>query len=123
VAQADGPVLIHCAAGKDRTGVLAALTHHIAGVGRDDMMADYLATNDPARLDRRLPQVTQAILELTGRTPDPRAVRVAMGVEAAYLDTAFDAMTRRHGGINGYLQDALGLNAERRDALAARLVE
>ncbi|OYW26389.1 MAG: protein tyrosine phosphatase, partial [Caulobacter sp. 12-67-6] len=37
LAQARGPVLIHCAAGKDRTGILAALTHHVAGVSDDDV--------------------------------------------------------------------------------------
>ena len=72
LADVDGPVLIHCAAGKDRTGILAALTHHMAGVGHEHLMADYLATNDPARLERRLPQVTEAIREHTGRTAAAR---------------------------------------------------
>src|SRR5579863_3182688 len=40
LADAEGPVLIHCAAGKDRTGILAALTHHIAGVHEDDIVGD-----------------------------------------------------------------------------------
>ncbi|HEX6865789.1 MAG TPA: tyrosine-protein phosphatase, partial [Caulobacteraceae bacterium] len=35
LAKTEGPVLIHCAAGKDRTGILAALTHHLAGVSED----------------------------------------------------------------------------------------
>src|ERR1700722_18557959 len=37
LGQAEGPILIHCTAGKDRTGLLAALTHHVAGVHRDDI--------------------------------------------------------------------------------------
>ncbi len=48
LAAGEGPVLIHCAAGKDRTGVLAALTHHVAGVHPDDIRADYLLTNNPS---------------------------------------------------------------------------
>ena len=54
LATAEEPVLIHCAAGKDRTGILAALTHHLAGVHRDDLMADYLATYD-ATIERLAP--------------------------------------------------------------------
>ncbi|HEY2481058.1 MAG TPA: tyrosine-protein phosphatase [Caulobacteraceae bacterium] len=123
LARADGPVLIHCAAGKDRTGILAALTHHVTGVDRDDMMADYLATNDPARAERRLPIVTEAIRDLTGRTPPEAAVRVAMGVEAAYLETAFAAMTEQCGGIDDYLRGTLGLDEARRRAVAAQLTE
>jgi protein tyrosine/serine phosphatase len=123
LARAEGAVLIHCAAGKDRTGILAALTHHIAGVGHDDLVADYLLTNDPERMARRLPQVTQAIRELSGVTPSEAAVYVAMGVEAAYLETAFAAMTDHFGGIDAYLKDGLGVDATRRADIEARLLE
>ncbi|MGH7025557.1 MAG: tyrosine-protein phosphatase [Caulobacteraceae bacterium] len=123
LARADGPVLIHCAAGKDRTGILAALTHHLAGVHRDDILIDYLATNDPERMARRLPLVTQVIREASGRTPDETAVRVAMGVEAAYLETAWAAVAERHGDLDGYLEGALGVDGARREAIKVRLLE
>ena len=123
LSQADGPVLIHCAAGKDRTGILAALTHHLTGVHPDDMMTDYLLTNDPARAARRLPLVTGAIRDLTGREPPEAAVRVAMGVEAGYLETSFAAMAERCGGIDQYLHSTLGVDPAKRDAVKARLVE
>ena len=123
LARADGPVLIHCAAGKDRTGILAALTHHLAGVHRDDLIADYLLTNDEERIARRLPQMIEYVRELAGRTPPADAMRVGMGVDTAYLDTAFAAMTRDHGGIDGYLADALGVDSEKRRRIEAQLIE
>ena len=123
LARADTPVLIHCAAGKDRTGILAALTHHLAGVRRDDILADYLLTNDAERIARRLPFMVEMIREVSGRTPPEAAVRVGMGVDAAYLETAWQAMAQRYGGIDGYLADALGVDAARRRALEARLLE
>ncbi|WP_228717609.1 tyrosine-protein phosphatase [Allosaccharopolyspora coralli] len=43
---ADGPALVHCAAGKDRTGVLTALLLRAAGVRREAVVEDYLVTND-----------------------------------------------------------------------------
>jgi len=61
LAQADGAVLIHCAAGKDRTGILAALTHHLAGVSEDDLVEDFLLTNDPGRFERRVPVLLQVM--------------------------------------------------------------
>ncbi|HEY1414638.1 MAG TPA: tyrosine-protein phosphatase [Caulobacteraceae bacterium] len=122
LAEVDGPVLIHCSAGKDRTGILAALTHHVAGVAPEHAMADYLATNDPVRLERRLPQVTQVIFEHTGRTLPPETVMVAMGVEAQYLDTAFAAMGERCGDTDRYLAEALGVGPDIQAAVRARLL-
>jgi len=121
--RAEGPVLIHCAAGKDRTGLLAALTHHLAGVHPDDILVDYLKTNEAARIDERTPLMAAAIAELTGRTPPEEAVRVALGVEAAYLETAFAEITKVHGGLDVYLNEVIGLSPERAGALAARLIE
>jgi protein tyrosine/serine phosphatase len=123
LARADAPVLIHCAAGKDRTGILAALTHQLAGVHRDDMMADYLATNDPERVARRLPLVAETIRDLTGRTLPEATLRVAMGVEPDYLETAFAAMSERHGDVERYLEAELGVDAARRAAIRDRLLE
>jgi protein-tyrosine phosphatase len=123
LARAEGPVLIHCAAGKDRTGILAALTHHLTGVHRDDMMADYLATNDPDRVARRMPLLAKAIHDLTGLTLPEATLQVAMGVEPAYLDTAFAAMAERHGDIDGYLEEVLAVDGARRQAVQSRLIE
>lgn len=123
LARIDGPVLIHCAAGKDRTGILAALTHRLAGVAPEDMMADYLATNDPVRLERRLPQVTEAIFAHTGRTLPPATVRVAMGVAPEYLEAAFAAMNERHGSVEAYIEEALGVGPDLKAAIKVRLLE
>jgi protein tyrosine/serine phosphatase len=122
LAEAQGPVLIHCAAGKDRTGVLAALTHHLAGVHPDDIAADYLLTNNPERMAARAPMVAQVIQQETGRAPTEAAVRAAIGVEAEYLEEAFRAIEASHGGVQAYLEAVLGVDAALREALEARLL-
>ncbi|MFZ5668428.1 MAG: tyrosine-protein phosphatase [Pseudomonadota bacterium] len=123
LAGTDGPVLIHCAAGKDRTGILAALTHHLAGVSEDDILADFLLTNDPGRFARRAPMLTRNIEEFTGRTPSEEAVITALGVESHYLETAFAAIHDRHGSLDAYLRDVLGVDEARREAIHARLLD
>ena len=123
LAHAQGPVLIHCAAGKDRTGILAALTHHLAGVSADDITADYLLTNNPARLAMRMPMVAKAIEEIAGRIPSEAALRTALGVEAIYLEAAFAAIAQRYGDTAAYLEQALGVDQTLRAALEARLLE
>jgi protein tyrosine/serine phosphatase len=122
LAQDEGAVLIHCTAGKDRTGLLAALTHHVAGVHRDDIFDDYLLTNTVASFERRLPAVAQMIVEVSGRTPTDAAVRTAVSVDAAYLEGAFAVIEARNGSIDAYLEDALGVDAALRAQVEARLV-
>jgi protein-tyrosine phosphatase len=121
LGQVDGPILIHCTAGKDRTGLLAALTHHVAGVHRDDIFDDYLLTNKVASFERRLPAVAQMIVELSGRTPTDAAVRTCVSVDAAYLERAFAVIEERNGSIDAYLEHALGLDAALRRQVEARL--
>jgi protein tyrosine/serine phosphatase len=119
----EGAILIHCAAGKDRTGLLAALTHHVAGVDRDDMVADYLLTNDPVRFARRMPMVRAAIREISGRDADDAGLLTAMGVEADYLEIAFAEIETRAGGLDAYLESVLGVGPAARERLLHRLLD
>jgi protein tyrosine/serine phosphatase len=122
LAEAEGAVLIHCAAGKDRTGLLAALTHHLLGVSREHLLDDYLATNHALDFDRRLPRLIQDLAEQAGREPTPEAARLAMGVEAAYLHTAFAAIEDAHGDLDGYLTEALRVDTASRARIRSRLI-
>lgn len=122
LAAADGAVLVHCAAGKDRTGMLCALTHHIAGVHHDDMIADYLLTNDEVRIERRIPWLSKIIHEFTGHAPADAVVRTALSVEPAYLDAAFDEMRARFGSLDGYLEQGLGIGEGEREAIRAKIL-
>jgi len=122
LAQTDGPVLIHCTAGKDRTGVLVALTHHLLGVHRDDTLADYLMTNTAVNLVERAPAIAQWIETMSGRRPSAEAVVAFLGVEPMFLDAAYAAIDDRHGDVDAYLEQALGVTPDKRAAIRARLV-
>jgi len=121
LAEAEGAVLIHCAAGKDRTGLLAALTHHVAGVSDDDVMEDYLLTNTAVDLAARAPEVAATIEQHFGRKASPAAVQAFLGVEADYLRAAFDEIKARYGSLDAYLEQALGVDAAMREKIEARL--
>ena len=122
LGETDGAVLIHCAAGKDRTGLLAALTHHLMGVSHDDLIADYLLTNEALGFEQRLPMMTQALFENAGRKPSEAAVRVALGVDQAYLLRAIEAIEAAHGDLDGYLQAVLGVDEALSERIRARLL-
>ena len=123
LAETDGAMLIHCAAGKDRTGVLAALTHHVAGVDPEDIVADYLLTNNPQRFAARLPMVAAAVKEISGREADEATLLTAMGVDADYLAAAFQVIDETCGDIDTYLDTVIGLTPELRARIAERLLE
>ena len=123
IAAGDGPVLIHCAAGKDRTGILAALTHHVLGVHHDDLMEDYLLTNVAARIEARTPMAAEMMRETFGREPSMAAVRAFLGVDAAYLEKAFVAIKAQYGDLDVYLEGPIGLDAAMRDRVRHHLLD
>ena len=116
-----GASMVHCFAGKDRTGIAVALVHVLAGVHRDDLMADYLRSADPALIERRIAGEGAAIRAEHGPRSDA-ALRRLFGVEPQYLDAAFVAMTERHGSIAGYAEAVLGVTPARAEALRMALI-
>ena len=123
LAEVEGPIVVHCAAGKDRTGLICALTHHVAGVHPDDIMADYLLTNDESRLARKMSFLGPWLRDTVGKTVDDAALRVAVSVHPEYLETAFAVIREAHGSLDGYLEDVLGVDAELRERVRARLLD
>lgn len=122
LATGQGGSLIHCAAGKDRTGLLAALTHKVLGVGDDDMMADYLATNTAIRLEERADQFAGWLHRRTGKRVSGDAVVAFFGVEPDFIGHAWRAMAQTHGGVPQYLQQVLGIDASMTTAIRQRLM-
>lgn len=120
LAAGDGAVLIHCASGKDRTGLLVALTHRLVGVHPDDLMADFLATN--AMLGPRLAGLRRLAREAAGRDVDDDELLARVTVGPDYLDAAFGSMAERNGSVEGYLADVLEIDAGLRAAILDRLV-
>jgi protein-tyrosine phosphatase len=113
----EGAVLIHCAAGKDRTGLISALLLGLAGVPAETIAADYAMTAELLR-----PREQEW---LAGLPPEERAQREAM--VARYAPTAevmlavLAGLTERHGGVEPYLRST-GLDAGDLERLRRRLV-
>lgn len=121
LAEREGASLLHCFAGKDRTGIAAALVHHLLGVHPDDAMADYLLTNTASDIDRRVATAARRIASM-GADRDLEVVRTLLSVQPEYLDSARAAIVERHGSIDTYLEEVLEVTPERRRALRDRLL-
>ena len=120
LAERDGASLVHCFAGKDRTGLVVALLHKLAGVHDDDAMADYLLTNTAGNAEARIAAGVESIRR---SRPDASDAVVAhlMAVRAAWLDAAFATIERDWGGVDAYLTTALGVDAAQRARIVARI--
>ncbi len=108
------PLLFNCSAGKDRTGVGAALILSALGVPRETIYEDYLLTNRFADFSRIVGRVDSDRY----RNIDADVLAPLLAADADYLDTAFDSLDRDHGGIDAYLA-SIGVD----DAAKARLRE
>jgi hypothetical protein len=112
-----GPSLVHCAAGKDRTGVLVALMLDAAGVERDAVVADYaLSAEQVEALFRRWTTASGEPMPEDIARHLPRAE--AMAAVLAHLDAEYGANSS--GGAAGWLC-ANGLDEESLTRLRARL--
>ena len=121
----DRPVLVHCFAGKDRTGFAVAVACEAAGVDRDAILADYLRSNDAvARLRARILETMRSREGMTDDVVSFAASRLTdevLGVREEYLVAARRVLDETYGGLAGYLA-AAGVTDDDVSRLRARLL-
>lgn len=117
-----GAALFHCTAGKDRTGIAGALIMLALEMPEEAIFEDFLLTNQAVDLEARAVEVAEQVSERAKRTVSPKAVHPLIGVEPAFLEAAFDVMSREHGSVDDYLTNAMGLTKNRRESLKSRLL-
>jgi protein-tyrosine phosphatase len=117
LGRGSGAAVIHCTAGKDRTGWAIALLQRLAGSAMDDILADYLLSNEAMTV------AYGPMLEQFGAAGgDATSLSDMIYVRAEYLDSAITLMHHVYGGLVGYLTTALDLTAEDIDAVRARIL-
>jgi protein-tyrosine phosphatase len=103
----DSPLVFHCTAGKDRTGLAAALFLVALGVSLQTVEEDYLLTNAvyrrPSSVDSRIPD---------------KALAVLWSVRGEFLQAALATIDADHGGIDRYLEQRMKLTRSARERLA-----
>lgn len=113
LAQAEGPVLFHCFAGKDRTGLVAAMLLSLAGVEREAIGDDYAETD--VQLSARYAEW------LAKATPDRlQGMRDELRCPPEWMLRTLDYVVQTWGGVDSYLE-AAGVAPENIDRLTTKL--
>ena len=106
IVAGERPALVHCTAGKDRTGVLVALILEALGVPEKVVIADYMRSDVYAqnlRLEEGLPR---QIEEVFGFLPDEAWIDVLIGVDEEFIRTALETVRNEWGTVEDYFSPA-----------------
>jgi len=114
VARGSGSVLVHCAAGKDRTGWAIATLLLVSGADREAVLTDYLLSNTAIDSLRSWLQTQYGDAFL--------ADNAVLGVDPSYLQAGWDAAEKQFGSFDGYLQ-AIGVDDDLVARIRRRLIE
>jgi protein-tyrosine phosphatase len=109
------PMLFHCTAGKDRTGIAAALILYALGVDEETIFSDYEATNYYRRNEN-----AKAIAQMVKYYGlDEKMATNMMGAKREYIQSTFTTIKAQYGTVDHYLEKVLGLNSKKIKQLRA----
>ncbi len=121
LANGDGAVLFHCAMGKDRAGVAAALLLYALGASREDIMRDYMYT--ALVCAEKIRSDTDACRELTNDEELLESIYWLNTTHESYLDAMFRSCTEQCGSVERYLAEKLGLTQNKLSQLRTMYLE
>lgn len=123
--ESNWPVLIHCTAGKDRSGVGVALILEALGVDRETIMDEYLLTNKISRIEDKAVILAKQSKESArgsrySKGVKPKAFLPIVGVRSEMLEAFYASVDEKYGSMDAFLTE-LGVDQDARVALAGSL--
>jgi protein-tyrosine phosphatase len=128
IAQGATPLLFHCSAGKDRTGVLAGLLQDVLGMRREDILADYARSAQLVDFEGLMSRNPDSSLGLSrdgfsiAKLSKPLRARL-LATEPAYLAAMFAKIEAESGSVKAYLTEVIGVDLAHIDRVRAVLLD
>lgn len=107
ILQEEGCILWHCSGGKDRAGLVAMLLEGLLGVEKDVIIADYVASQKFQRRKRNWQKFGLFVSPISRKFK--QILYAFMDAKPQYITGAIAEIEEKHGSIEGYCRDALGL--------------
>jgi protein-tyrosine phosphatase len=111
------PILIHCAAGKDRTGFGAAIILDVLGVDEDTIVEDYLLTNQYLSVEKEMEKLSNAFVDSRGFVVPDSVLHPLIELRPEYIKACFEEIEHRYESKQHFYEEALGLD----DTMVERL--
>ena len=123
ILDSDQPILYHCSAGKDRTGIITALILKILKFDRDVIFEEYLVSNDLRKrvIDHRLSLANH--LHFIYPKLDIGVIEKSSWIERPYLSAAFDEIDKKYGSMGQYINQVLGISEEQREVYIRKFLK
>lgn len=115
----DSSIVFHCAGGKDRTGLAAALIEYVLGVSKQQILEDYVITN---QYRKRYNEAITELLHLKYGVPQPRAALYGLA-KPEFLEASFRQIEQQYGSLDRFVQTELGLDKEKIEQLKKLYLE
>ena len=122
LADREGASLVHCFAGKDRTGIAATLLLHILGVSEENQLEEFLLTNESPTFHVLRAQSVPAMERRLGRKMDEASIRAMLDVHEDYLARFHEVARDMDGSFDGWLDRTIGIDGDLRDRLRSRFI-
>jgi protein-tyrosine phosphatase len=116
------PMVVHCTAGKDRTGVAIAMLLTLLGVAREDVLSDYAKSDVFGRNLRMAGSVNETFRTSFGFVPSEEVMAMLIGTDSDFLAAALRTVEREWGSIAAYFE-ASGVDLDRQEQLRTALLE
>ena len=116
-----GAVLWHCSFGKDRAGTATMLILETLGVSKEDIIADYLTTND--NIGERMDIYTEHITSVRPHPKTAAVVRDLLCADADYINNIYDIVQNKYGDMKGYITEVLGITLTQQENIRNYFLE
>ena len=121
ISNRDGAILYHCTGGKDRTGMASMFILTILGVSKEDILADYTASDI---FNKRHNWILQTLMNLLLWVKNyRRLLSVMLYSKRYYMEETIVAIEERYGSVINYLEEVIGIDKEKQNKIKAMLLE
>lgn len=121
IVESEQPILYHCSAGKDRTGIVTALLLSILNVDRKTIVDEYLLSNyyRKEKVESMLQKIK--IAKIIKPKLQSNVVQNFMSVDVAYINAAFDLIDKNYGNMDNFIEKGLKIDVNLRNTIVSKL--